>query len=488
MRRILMLGLLPALLTLAAMGAAQTLPKAPIPSQKMLLIRLDQEPPEVRFLVHVLQGLVNRTQSRLYVACSNQEEERLILEKEGVEFRQVTSVPELLAIFKDAYRGGILYEKECWTNPQRAHVINGLITECGLEDLLPVTEELNKEYDLRIKGSAESRWPQPGDYFLWAGSNNPLLEGLNRKAILYRHPWSFSAIDYAVANRLLTVWIDRATFDTERGRRRFLRALEKTPPETAALVARTGVEGAPPPGAALEGLSGLEGDELHGVLAGHRKFPVTLDLVSNLSIHSGFRTPEPKSGEGTARPLDRSKCYVALVLSDGGRGTCFSPEWFRRWSGAKRKGLPVAWLFHPAMGEVSPAVLKHAAGLAGPEDELLPGPDRYDEEGSAGHDIWKLGRDDEAGRSVPPFTDFGGEVLPLRDEVAVTTWTQQIASALAEEPRPRFLLVRIDTAGSSPDRLADLAGRLPADAVVVRPSELVALYREAATTAQTRDR
>lgn len=479
MRRFLMFGLLPALFALAAFGAAQTLPKAPIPSQKMLLINVDKEAPEVRFLVHVLQGLVNRTQPRLYVAHGEQDEGQRILKKEGVEFRRISSVPELLEIFKDAYRGGLLYEKECWSNPERAHVINGLITECGLEDLLPVTEELNKEYDLRIKGSAESRWPQVADFYFWAGSKNPLLEKVSRKAMLYRHPWSFAAIDYAVANRLLTVWIDRPTFETERGRRRLLRMLEKTPPETAVLVTRPGADGTPPPGAAVEALAGLEGSELRDFLSGHRKYPVPLDLVTNLSIHSGFRPADLKPKEAAPRPLDRSKNYVALILSDGERAACLSPEWFRRWSGAERGGRPVGWVFHPAMRELAPAVLKHLAESAPSEDDLVPGPDRFGDEPAALHEIWKLSSDDGVGQSAPPFTDFGGEVIPLRDEAAVTTWTRRIATALSEEPRPRLLLIRIDTSGSDPARLADFAGRLPADAVVVRPGELVALYREA---------
>jgi hypothetical protein len=226
-----MIRKLPLVLILAgsAMAASPELdvvPRSAPPAARMVYLDIDDQPQDVRLLMLSLQGLVNRTEPRIYIRDAEYEcgHDRPLhrrmrdwwaerLEQRGFELQPTKDWQAVLREFGTAARGALLYDDACWTDPKLAVQLNLISTLCGIEDLLPVTPRLRDELQLPVILDVRGKWANSREAWRWALEDPQIRAAMNRRVLAHRHPWSLYLQDYIVAHRILTLWVPHEAMD-----------------------------------------------------------------------------------------------------------------------------------------------------------------------------------------------------------------------------------------------------------------------------------
>ncbi|MGI8906862.1 MAG: GxGYxYP domain-containing protein [Candidatus Sumerlaeaceae bacterium] len=353
---------------------ATVFPKSPHPASLICYINADGETTQSRFTLHVLQGLVNRTQPRIYIRDASYEGNENpalaaqlkdwwheILASEGLKFETITSSTALTR-FASSYEGALLYDEACWSDPERAHALNVFTTLCGIKRLLPVTSDRNEVLKLAVREDARGKWINRLQTLDWFGTAQ---DKFSTHVLIHRHPWSDYATDYAVAHSAICFWMDKSTFALDAGKESYARVISRTSANTGILGVWQSWWPASPPGSGLEGL-----DELAVVkfFSDHAHFLVPVVSPGNLSFHSGFPAPVLKQSPTPMLKLDPAKVYVTYLLSDGDNISGFAQIRPLLWNQPGRGQIPIGWNFSPAMIDLCPKVLEHFYKTATPQD------------------------------------------------------------------------------------------------------------------------
>lgn len=348
---------------------------------------MERQPADIKLLVYVLQGLVNRTQPRLYVYDRQYEGGQDAglhrnmkdwwkddLQRRGHRFKKVSDYRELLRRFRRSFRGVILYEPACWTNPALAENLNAVTTLCGLDSLLPATAQMSRTLRLPVVADVRGRWRSADEVERWASSHQRLRAACNRRVVAHRHPWSLFLTDYIVAHKIYAFWMGKRAFQNARRRQRYGRLLGLARPNAAVLGAWQSWWPKSPPGSAVEGLEELA---LLKFISDNGRFLVPVVSVGNFTVHSGFRAPVLRQKPLAFRPLEKGKVYVCFLLSDGDNVSGFMLIRPLLWQDPARGKVPLGWTFSPALLDLCPNVLEYFYRTATSQDYFVTGCSGY---------------------------------------------------------------------------------------------------------------
>jgi hypothetical protein len=341
-------------------------PKSPKPAAELVVADVRQLPLDVKFLLTSLQGLVNRSQPRLYLIidqfpCETPTDERWLkwLQERGDvrAVRRVSDPMRLLREFRADFRGLVV------TDPAVPATVNVATMIAGLDGLLIASSDLAASLRLPIAQDLRGRWDTNAAALRWAVDE--LWPKLSHHALASSAPdWPY-LVDYLVAHRLFTFWITGPVDG---------RPPAGSPLEEQSVIERLlaeapaniGVLGAPYNGVGV----GIQEGQGVTLLSRYAKFLAWSAQNGNLSVHSGTTQRAPfRATASPCPPLHRDKVYITLLVSDGDAPInwyAFFPA--RYWDDPERGKLPLTWSVGPSVYDLVPDLMDYYYSRANEND------------------------------------------------------------------------------------------------------------------------
>jgi len=345
-------------------------------------------------LIRTLQGIVNRTQARMYLLIPgdpggprwiNDYQARGLVTVAGT-----TNVAGAIDLFAGEATGYVLVsEAEPWT-------INVGATMAGAEQVIVATadqEAALQAEGLTLTADLRGQWADAATaYESAAATYRPSLAS---PSVAVLRPTD-SMYDFATQQGMLTI---------------FTRPADPTWPRMRALIEQT------PALHAVYGYLSDTGDEevvAVATLSSANLFLVPTDTTKNLSFHVAVgagkaRTKAaPPPDPASVAPCDADTVNVVVALTDGDNMnvpiTRFSEA--QNWGSAQRGGLPLGWSIGPDLAILAPSVWDAYALEATPNDEL----------------VGMIGYAYAAPALLPDPDDFYRSSFALMDELGMTTF------------------------------------------------------------------
>ncbi len=338
-------------------------PKMPPLARHLYVADVRKLDRDTRLLLFSLQGLVNRTQPRLYLISDGSDPFWLeTMQKQGHTDAPISVADplSLLQTFRSAYHGVVVADPKVFVSPEVA------VCVAGAEDLLLATPELAARLDLPIKEDLRGRFKDDADAMRYVRTVllprlNPYLGAVLAPAVLG------SQLDDIIAAKGVCFWVTGPKDKRQPGA-----DMRAETAELEALLAQM------PLGAVIRGYpwagdgSGL--GERPGVALFSRfgKMLTASDYVSNYSVMSGIplahlaQKPQPP-----APKLDPSKVYLAFILSDGDNLSIWRDAARPLFTDPLHGTFPVAFGLGPTLIDVAPPMMEWYYAHMAPTDEFV---------------------------------------------------------------------------------------------------------------------
>lgn len=504
-------------------------PKRPAPARHLYVADVRYLPQDQQLLLASLQGLVNRSEPRVYLVGGDDDVFWLkVMQEQGSTDspRTVEEPLDLLKMFKAYYHGAVVADPKVYVSPCVA------VDVAGADDLVVATPALAAKYGIPIKADLRGRFKDDADALRYARTE--VLPRLNQRLSLCIDPPLLGLqVDDVIAAKGACFWVTGPKAQGLPGANSLAEQAE-----VEAMFLDTPRDGI------VRGYW-WHGDDMGlgenvGVQLGSRygKITAVSDYVSNFSVLSGVRLAALKQKPQPPAPaLDPTKVYVALTMSDGDNLVTWRGFWRGYFDDPLHGTFPLAYGIGPTLIDLAPTMARWYYEHAAPTDEFICdvsgagyiyptdwGAALPDRPGSFA-DYWGwtrlyMGRLDlhglrimgtetedirdaitEAGAALPgvPFLlpDYGPRggkayadatyTLPSGQAVFRAVSYDGRADGLASAVRSRVGTVRpafvnafIQNWGARPSDLKGMLDSLGPDYVAVTPTQLNALYRQAA--------
>lgn len=338
-------------------------PKMPPPARHLYVADVRHLSHDQQLLLVSLQGLVNRTQPRIYLIFSPDDTFWL----HAMQTQGETGTPimvanplSLLHRFRSAFHGAVVPDPKVYDSPCIA------VDLAGLDNLVIATPSLASSLHLPIKADLRGRFKDDAAALRFARLK--LLPRLNPYLALCLDPTLLgSQADDIIAAKGMAFWVTGPKAQSEPGANEMAEIAE-----VEATFAKM------PLNAVVHGFwwhgDGVGLDETPGVTLASRFGKVTTvsDYVANFSVTSGIRLPAMKQKpQPPAPPLNANKVYVALTMSDGDNLVTWR-DYFRSYFTDPLHGtFPIGWGMGPTLRDVAPDEVAWYYRHAAPTDEFL---------------------------------------------------------------------------------------------------------------------
>lgn len=339
-------------------------PKMPPPARHLVVADVRHCTRDERILLLSLQGLVNRTQPRLYLIFKDDDRFWLKeMQRQGHtdEPMPVTDPMSLVERFRTTVRGVVVPDPKVY--------LSSCVAACvaGADDLLIATPALANRLHLPIKADLRGKFQDDAAALRYVRTD--LLPRLNPYLACCLDPAIFDtgALDQIIAAKGIVFWITGTKAQDLPGAR--------GPEETAEVKS---LLAALPLGAVVRGFwwhgEDIGINEGPGVSLASRfgKVTVVSDYVANFSVFSGVPQPDLKQKPQAPPPaLDRSKIYFSFTMSDGDN-LCTWRDYFRTYFTDPLHGtIPIGWGMGPTLLDCAPVWARWYYDHATPNDEFL---------------------------------------------------------------------------------------------------------------------
>ncbi len=344
-------------------------PQTTSPAKDLYLLDTDPLADEYRYASAVLQGLVNRSQPRIFRRCGAQRDRhssavrdwpndvwRENLKKKGFRF-QSADFFELLERFRDVIQGAVLFDRA----PQ--HNVNLVTMLCAQKNALPVTGHMNQALKLPALFDARNQWPDRFAAHDWALEH--LWPNCHPRILASVPDFHTNPVDYLVAFKIFTFFYPN--WPSRRDDEYLKRMLMLTPPNTPVM----GVWDLAYAKAPFDPNYDQERNFIDRVSWAGKFFTVTHE-ASNLTIHSGMgryqHSPRPATPSADSlEPRNR----IAFVLSEGDNISYQMCNMSQVWRDSGRGSVPITWSLSPAMAELCPDILQKYRDEASANDDFI---------------------------------------------------------------------------------------------------------------------
>lgn len=505
------------------------LPQSEPPARRVAAVRHAGLAPEERVALTCLQGLVAREQPSIVTVRSPEVEEFWLewhVAKGHIDgFEAVADWTTLVDAHRDRIKGVVVPDAGLF----RGDVLALNVAAC--EDLLVGSPELVQRLNLPVVIDLRGRFQTYAEGMDWLWTT--YKDRLNPRLCDFRHPalLPFCTVDYGYQWRALMFWIAGSKEEHLPGVDRVAeqQLMERILGELPPLGVCIGFPGMGPG----EGLGEPAGVEL---LSRFGMSLVCTNHTGNYSFWSAARVSQLTQPKQPPTPaLDRTKIYIALVLSDGDNQILW-PAYFRKHFEHPAFGtFPLAFGMGPAIRELQPGMAQWYYEHAAPTTEFIAdvsgagymAPQHFATACKDADQVW-AGYLDRTGRLMEPlgmrsvrtvsgddavvarfaaalpechsiFADMGRYSgrdgiekltysLPSGMPVfrAVTSWRYGKEGFLREvreqvgDVRPAFVNGFVHCWTFDMDALARIHADRDPDVVFVTPTQLAALYRAAA--------
>ncbi|MDR3314734.1 MAG: hypothetical protein LBS96_09840 [Oscillospiraceae bacterium] len=308
-----------------------------------------------RLAVACLQGIVNRTQPRIFLVDRDADSRDAWGDDLGLAYAWLPDWQTAVEKYLPALKGIVIF------NPLVPDTANVATTIAGLTDSLAVSPELAAlltaaPFSLPVTRDLRNVpiWDKCRAY-RWLYEN--YWAGCTRRTICGLVPDGHTPLrDFAVAVRAAVLWLDANIPEEQAVLKLFF---DGTKPLDCFY---TGWWPNEPPGIAFA--------STYGVMT------IASDFYSNYTVYSAM-PKELEIPQTPAKPvLENQKIYVACIISDGDNiqydQGAMRVE--RLWGSAERGKVPIGWTFSPVMLDAGPQILNWYYQTATENDVLLCGP------------------------------------------------------------------------------------------------------------------
>ena len=342
-------------------------------------------------LFNTLEGLVNRSQPRIYLLWTSDEGNSTWIDtlhtEFGVPVTDLSSPWQLLPRYASDVKGMVIYDPAV---PDSVNVATSLAGSEGAVVASPALAPTlsSAPYHLKVladlRGQFHTRLDayQWGYDHLWApgrvthrmlvglppfqssavhladvGAVNVPLEPVYDSGALPGEPFA-SLRDYAVATGAMVVWLD----PNEPAERVLLeQMLSGMPPDSPYLGTHPG---------------DVAGEiTIVALLSSHSVYEVAADFFNNGSVFGGVRPRVlPAPAPPPAPKPDPTKIYVSFTMSDGDNIQYDQRRLRWEWDRPGRGQVPINWTISPLLLDAAPAMFDHYVSTATPDDLFMAGP------------------------------------------------------------------------------------------------------------------
>ncbi|MFH1741260.1 MAG: GxGYxYP domain-containing protein [bacterium] len=341
----------------------------PKPCRAVLACDIREYDLDERMTFLTLQGLMNRTQPRLYLISKPTCQDWLAYywERFGVTSDRVASPYALLDIFRDEISGYRIYDD------RNLHTFNLAATMAGLDGALPVHpqhERKLKRAGLKRVDDLRGKFKDRYDAYHWSIEN--LLPQCSQRVVanfcMDRPDWpsaSLEAIDFSV--RLGACQVDCSS--------------SRNHPRDVAIL-RSLYEKLEKPGCVIGWHCARDHEhEAVSLAATYGLFAICFLRSPNYSIHpsigpgwnSQFSLPFPKERMAQAKKVD-PKVYLANLLTDGDAAWAMTNRYNGKWENPERGQFPVSWSIMPSAYHLGPGLLQYFHETRSENDCMICGP------------------------------------------------------------------------------------------------------------------
>ena len=340
-------------------------PKMPPPARHLYVANISALPPDQKRLLVTLQGIVNRTQPRIYLVWGPDDLFWLRqMQKQGQTGTPilVNQPLSLVGIFRSDIQGAVIPDPKVYVSPDIA------VDIAALDNLVVATPALARQLHLPIKVDLRGRFKNDVQALRYL--RKQLAPRMNPFLFLCLDPPALiaGAEDQIIAARGMTFWVTGPKQQQEPGadmageKQQVEKLFAATPPD--GVVRGFWWNG---PGAGLGELGGVKLASEFG------KVTVVSSYVHNLSVFSGVRLAALQQKFAPPPKLDRSKVYLSFTVSDGDNLYTWQ-SFFRRWFTSPYHGkFAVGWAMGPTLIDVAPTLAQWYYLHAGPKDEFIAG-------------------------------------------------------------------------------------------------------------------
>lgn len=311
---------------------------------------------EQNILFTSLEGLVNRTQPRIYVQQRSREDATLWPRAMHLVVNIVDNPYALITKYSSEIAGIVIYD------PAVPDTINLATTIAGVRGALVASPNeaailASVQYHLPVLVDLRAnRFPSGDAVYQYTLKNFWSRPQAEHRLLIGLPPGPSGLRDYAIATGATVVWLDAGS---------------TTDPYQKLLLDSFYYSMAP--GSSYVGwypneVAGVQETSLFGITS------YAADLSQNLTIlgAGSHRISHPLSQRAT--PVLRNKIYVALFMSDGDNVQVDQHLLATKWADPYRGSVPIGWTIDPVLVDMAPAILNYYWETATPNDELVAGP------------------------------------------------------------------------------------------------------------------
>ncbi len=339
-------------------------PKMPPPARHLYVADIRAMTPDQQLLLTSLQGIVNRTQPRIYLISGDTDRFWLQqMQNQGStdEPIEVSDPLSLVTTFRTSIKGAVVPDPKVYISPSIA------ATFAGLDDVVVATPALAAQLNLPIKNDLRGCFKDDADALHYVRTT--LMSRLNPYLSICLDPPMLGngSLDQIIAAKGLAFWITGPKQQNLPGAN-----MNAELAEIKAIFARQ------PLNSVVRGFwwhgDGYGLDESAGVSLGSRfgKVTVVSDYVRNFSVLSGVpKASLQQKKQASAPVLDSSKVYIAFTMSDGDNvSTWFG--YFRKYFEDPLHGtIPIGWGMAPGLLDVAPSMAQWYYDRSTPNDEFI---------------------------------------------------------------------------------------------------------------------
>ena len=326
-------------------------PASPLEGLDMKLGKLSTEE---KTMLLALQGIVNKKQPRIFLYDHYSEGKQKWPQLLNLSIHEIESSEYLYLVnkYQNELKGVILYDAE-----KSVHYLNLASTVAGLEDALPVTQQL---YD-RLK-QQHINLPIVADF-----TKLPYTKATEIYEYLYENYWNrcthrllislppqrgFTR-DLAIASGAAIVWLDARQWADNTVLRKFLKTMK----------------------AGESIITGWYAEERSGIglATEYGLSTIPSDFYENATVYAGM-DHQIQYPVVPKMPALENKIYLALFLGDGDNVQYCQHALSELWDKKGRGILPISWTISPGLVDFGPALLNHYYSTATPNDFFATGP------------------------------------------------------------------------------------------------------------------
>ena len=347
----------------ASTPARSLVPRSKPLARRLLVTSMADLDIEEQTAYCTLQGLINRTQPRLYLQHDAEDTHWLewLRQRGDIDSYDVALPDNVLGHFRDQVRGCIV------TDPAVPATVNVATLLGGLKNAVAIAPRLVEKHRLPVIEDLRGRWKRNVDAYRWA--YREFFAAAQPSVLAHLNPFSARLRDYMTQFNVFTFWLSGAKGQEGEEEIAFARQLFERVGPNVPVLGWWAAHGQGP----LAGIWEEKGVDLaseYGLFTVCMAWDGYCEGTSNLSVHSGT-TATFRQKPAPPPPTLENKVYYSFLRTDGDGTNFWRQEFLKRWWEPQHGEVPMNWPVGPLASEFMPDIMDYFYRHASANDYFM---------------------------------------------------------------------------------------------------------------------